>query len=131
MLILAMSGNVTNNYVGRNTESYCAFFRGSTIMLGMARGTASNATKAFALRLKATRESGGFQYASVLARAIGVESPAYRKWERGEAEPGIADLVKIQKATGVSLDFLISGMAPVIASPPIFPNQDRLQARQP
>ena len=100
-------------------------------MLGMARGTASNATKAFALRLKATRESGGFQHASALARAIGVEAPAYRKWERGEAEPGIADLVKIQRTTGVSLDFLISGIAPVGASPPIFSEVDILQASRP
>lgn len=97
-------------------------------MLDMARGTASNVTKAFALRLKATRISCEFETASAFAQVIGVESPAYRQWERGGAEPGIADLAKIQKVTGVSLDFLIAGRVPVVVSPPDFPEQPRLRA---
>lgn len=89
-------------------------------MLDMARGIASSVTKAFALRLIATRETAGYKIKADFARLLGVEPPAYRKWERGGAEPGIADLAKIQEETGVSLDFLIAGTAPVQASPPVF-----------
>ena len=121
MSLSVMRGNVTNNYAGCNTESYFGFFDGGGTMQGMARGSASNVTKAFALRLKATRISANYLRASHLALAIGVEAPAYRKWERGEAEPSVADLAKIQRMTGVSLDFLISGTAPVLTSLPAFP----------
>ncbi len=89
-------------------------------MLDMARGGSSNETKAFAFRLAATRESANYETKAEFARAIGVEPPAYRKWERGGAEPGIADLIRIQKITGVSLDFLIAGLIPVATSPPVF-----------
>ena len=121
MLDFIMPSNVTNNYARCNTESYCGFASASGTLQRMARGSSSNVTKAFAFRLKATRISADFLRASYLAQAIGVEAPAYRKWERGEAEPGIADLAKIQKMTGVSLDFLISGTAPVPVSLPVFP----------
>ena len=97
-------------------------------MLGMARGTASVVTKAFAMRLIAAREQVGYLVKADFARELGVEPPAYRKWERGEAEPGIADLAKIQQITGVSLDFLIAGTVPVQTSPPVFPETDTRQA---
>lgn len=91
----------------------------------MARGPASSDTQAFALRLRATRLECGYKDAAELARAIGVEPPAYRKWERGEAEPGIADLARIQRLTNVSLDFLIAGRVPVATSPQKFPGEKR------
>lgn len=95
-------------------------------MPDMARDKASSVTKAFALRLIATRESAGYDVKARFADDLGVPSPTYRKWERGGAEPKYADLVKIQNLTGVSLDFLIAGRAPVVASLPEF----RVSARK-
>lgn len=78
----------------------------------MSRGTASSEFKAFAMRLRAIREACGFEDAASFARALGVEPPAYRKWERGQSGPSIAQLVKIQQVTSCSLDFLIAGTVP-------------------
>ena len=96
-------------------------------MNGMARGSASADTQAFAQRLRAARESAGFATASEFAKAIGVEPPAYRKWERGEAEPGIADLARIHRQFRLSLDWLIAGSVPVSASPPGFPATQQIK----
>ena len=63
----------------------------------------------FALRLKAVRKAAGFQHMMTFARELGIEPEAYRRWERGETEPGIANLSKITEITGVSLDFLVAG----------------------
>lgn len=81
----------------------------------MARQTASVEAAAFAQRLRALREQMGYETGAEFARAIGVEPPAYRKWERGEAEPSIAYLCKIQKLTMVSLDFLVAGSVPLVS----------------
>ena len=85
---------------------------------------ASQVTKAFALRLAAIREELGYPKKAEFARKIGVEPAAYRKWERGEAEPSLAHLVRIQQLSNVSLDFLIAGR--VMPSP--FQESDRRSA---
>ena len=90
-------------------------------MIAMVKKTRSNETTAFALRLKATRVSCNFEHASHLAELLGVEGARYRKWERGEAEPSVENLAKIQEITNVSLDFLIAGRAPVYVTPQVFP----------
>lgn len=43
------------------------------------------------------------------AGALGVQEPAYGRWERGETEPGIDALARIHMVTNASLDFLIAG----------------------
>lgn len=130
MLISPMPGNVTNHYAQRNKESYCADLTTPPKIGCMTRGASSKVTKAFALRLAATRESAGYRTKAEFARALGVEPPTYRSWERGGAEPSIADLARIQEVTGVSLGFLIAGRVPVTASPPLFPDTYRRKANQ-
>jgi transcriptional regulator with XRE-family HTH domain len=70
----------------------------------------SQARAAFAARLKAARLSHGNYPNNIdLARAIGVEGETYNRWERGETEPGIANLAKLHAALGISLDWLVAG----------------------
>lgn len=73
--------------------------------------TAHQTKKLFAQRLKTARERK-FETASGFAKELGVEAETYRRWERGETEPGIADLNSILELTEVSADFLITGTLP-------------------
>ncbi len=63
----------------------------------------------FARRLKAARITAGYRSMKAFAEALGVEDETYRRWERGETEPGLARLRRISKLTSISLDILISG----------------------
>jgi DNA-binding transcriptional regulator YiaG len=78
----------------------------------MAKRPISQAAKGFPDRLRTVREGAGFKEASAFARALGVEPPAYRKWERGDSEPALAHLALIQDITRCSLDWLITGKVP-------------------
>ncbi len=77
-----MLHNVTNNYVGRNTESYCDICWRERKMSGMTRGIASKVTKAFALRLIAAREGAGYEVKRT-SRALSGWSPLHT--ENGSA----------------------------------------------
>ena len=78
----------------------------------MAKRPISQAATGFPTRLKAVREEAGYADAATFARAIGIEPPAYRKWERGQSEPALAHLAIIQELTRCSLDWLITGKVP-------------------
>ena len=51
--------------------------------------------KTFGKRLKAARERAGFASAQKFAHILGVEPHAYRKYERGAAEPNFETLTRI------------------------------------
>jgi transcriptional regulator with XRE-family HTH domain len=61
----------------------------------------------FSAQLRAARLTAGFQHQNELADAIGVEHETYRRWERGETEPGIANLRKLALKLQRSLDDLV------------------------
>lgn len=64
---------------------------------------------AFGRRLATIREAAGFETATAFADALGMSIATYSRYERGETEPGIETIQKMQALTGVSLDFLIGG----------------------
>lgn len=43
------------------------------------------------------------------AALLGLRDETYRRYERGETEPNFATLEKLRQATGVSLNFIITG----------------------
>lgn len=63
----------------------------------------------FAKRLAAARIMAGFETQEDAAKALGIESERYRRWERAETEPGLDKLVNISKIFQVSLDLLMLG----------------------
>lgn len=99
-------------------------------MAFMGRRTSSEEKMLFARRLREQRELRGFETREAFAEKIGVQPATYRQWERGGAEPGIANLVKIQRGLGVSLDYLIAGIVPGYASPPGFPEPGETPQQQ-
>ena len=50
-----------------------------------------------------------FGGASALARAIGRSDGAIRKWLRGDSEPNVSDLRAICRASGASVEWLVTG----------------------
>jgi transcriptional regulator with XRE-family HTH domain len=70
---------------------------------------ASSFRQAFARRLEAARIAAGYSSMREFAAALGIQEARYRRWEAAETEPDLAFLQKIAKATGASLDSLISG----------------------
>lgn len=77
---------------------------------------------AFADRLKLVREQAGYPSKAGFARKLGIEEARYRKWERAGSEPDLHHLCKIQRITGVSLDYLIAGLVPELMPGP-FPQK--------
>lgn len=65
----------------------------------------------FARRLKVARLRK-YSRAAQFAREIGIEEETYRRWERGETEPGLADLNTILQKLDVSADHLVTGDLP-------------------
>jgi transcriptional regulator with XRE-family HTH domain len=51
--------------------------------------------KTFGKRLKAARSRAGYESAQSFAHVLGIEPPAYRKYERGAAEPNFETLTRI------------------------------------
>jgi transcriptional regulator with XRE-family HTH domain len=86
---------------------------------------ASSLRDGFATRLKSLRIAYGEAYSpprlttAEFAALLGVEPGRYRRYERAETEPPFWLLVAIQRMTGVSLDWLVSGTgpSPVMAPP--------------
>jgi transcriptional regulator with XRE-family HTH domain len=64
---------------------------------------------AFARRLEAARVAAGYDTMRDFAEMLGIQEARYRRWEAAETEPDLEHLQKISRATGVSLDTLISG----------------------
>lgn len=90
---------------------------------------ASSLRDGFASRLKSLRIAYGEAYSrprlttAEFAALLGVEPGRYRRYERAETEPPFWLLVAIQRMTGVSLDWLVSGTgpSPIVAPPEIEP----------
>jgi transcriptional regulator with XRE-family HTH domain len=51
--------------------------------------------RTFGKRLKAARIRAGYSSAQSFAHVLGLEPPAYRKYERGAAEPNFETLTRI------------------------------------
>lgn len=66
----------------------------------------------FGRRLRAARITAGYDHASEMAKDLGVEPPAYRKYERGQSVPPLDVLAMIHDITGRSLDWLLLGEMP-------------------
>lgn len=66
----------------------------------------------FGRRLRAARISAGYEEASDFASDLGIESPRYRKYERGEIMPPLDVLDGIVRLTERSLDWLLLGKRP-------------------
>lgn len=77
----------------------------------MARTPKSTARAAFAQHLVLARRRK-YQSAAAMARALKIEEETYRRYERAETEPSIAELGRIVRELGVSADFLVLGDLP-------------------
>jgi transcriptional regulator with XRE-family HTH domain len=88
--------------------------RGAQRLAKTAEG-APPARSAFGARLRAARESKGFEHAYQFADRLGVEHETYRSWERADREPCITHLRDIALKLDVSLDYLIIGTLPGLA----------------
>ena len=94
-----------------------------------ATAPASSLRDGFATRLKLLRIAYGEAYGrprfttAEFAAMLGVEPGRYRRYERAETEPPFWLLISIQRMTGVSLDWLVSGTAPspILAPPGLEP----------
>lgn len=71
---------------------------------------AGKQTPAWAKRLEAARTLTGLSQ-TAFAKALGTYQQRYGQYETGRAEPPFNLLIKIRAMTGVSLDFIIAGVA--------------------
>lgn len=79
--------------------------------------TPESARRDFALRLKSARITAGYTSAKDAAKALNMpEAETYRRWERGETEPGIYHLGKIVEAFKCSEAFLLTGKSNGLAT---------------
>lgn len=68
--------------------------------------------RAFGRRLRAARITAGYEKASEMAEKLGITSPRYRKYERGQSLPPVDILAGIVATTGRSSDWLLLGKMP-------------------
>ena len=61
----------------------------------------------FGQRLRAARVRAGFKTAKQLADRLGLEPGSYRFYERGQAEPNLATLVRICAELSITTDYLL------------------------
>lgn len=62
-------------------------------------------------RLRLLRLSLGYKKATPFAKALGIEGPTYRTYERGENPPPYEVLGRIKELTGASADWVLYGDA--------------------
>ena len=62
---------------------------------------------AFATRLKEERVRSGFLKPSDLAEALEMDEVRYTRWERGEVDPGLGNLVRICKVLKITPNDLL------------------------
>lgn len=77
------------------------------IMPAMTTSRYDQIMRTFAKRLKRAREQAGYASAQRLASTLGIEPHAYRKYERGEAEPNFETLVRICETLRIETSFLL------------------------
>jgi transcriptional regulator with XRE-family HTH domain len=70
--------------------------------------------KAFGKRLKAARARAGYASAQSFAHVLGIEPPAYRKYERGAAEPNFETLTRICELLRVTPNDLLPHAASAV-----------------
>ena len=58
-------------------------------------------------RLRAARVRAGFKSAQQFAHRLGLEPGTYRCYERGQAEPSLANLVRICAELDITIDHLL------------------------
>lgn len=63
------------------------------------------------LRIREARESAGLSK-SALGSAVGVSHTAVANWESGEVEIKASNLMKVEKATGISFRWIMTGRGP-------------------
>jgi transcriptional regulator with XRE-family HTH domain len=64
----------------------------------------------FGRRLRSARITAGYDSAEDFADDIGIEAPAYRKYERGESQPRIDTLEDIVRLLGCDCGWLLFGL---------------------
>ena len=65
--------------------------------------------RAFGKRLRAARIMSRYETGKDFGLELGMNEPAYRKYERGLSVPPLDKLALIAEITGASLDFLLLG----------------------
>lgn len=65
----------------------------------------------FEKRLKAKRKKTGLKQYE-LAEKIGVTTPAYNRWERGEKRPQFENIILLAEALECTIDELMTGATP-------------------
>ncbi len=63
--------------------------------------------KTFGVKLRAARINAGYRTAREFAEHMGIEPPAYRKYERGDASPNLTTLTRLCQALAVSPNELL------------------------
>lgn len=63
--------------------------------------------RTFAKRLKKAREAKGYVSAQQFAGQLGMEPHAYRKYERGDAEPNFETLMRICDLLDIEVSYLL------------------------
>lgn len=66
-------------------------------------------THGLARRIRLARERAGFDRQTALAQTLGVDASYVSRWERGVVVPGAESLVSLADATGVTVDWLLTG----------------------
>lgn len=63
--------------------------------------------KTFGVVLRSARRQKGYKSAQKFAEKMGIEAPTYRKYERGETEPGFETLTRICAELGITPNDLL------------------------
>jgi transcriptional regulator with XRE-family HTH domain len=70
------------------------------------------ARRAIGARIEAARSACGLSNASAFGREVGVKPDTVYRWERGELVPSIFTLHSVASVTGVTMEWLVSGVEP-------------------
>lgn len=77
------------------------------MLLAMTTSRYDQIMRTFAKRLKQAREAAGYASAQKLAARLGLDPHAYRKYERGDAEPNFETLLRICETLNVETNYLL------------------------
>lgn len=75
----------------------------------MAADDTPEARQAIGARIREAREACGYANASIFADDIGVRQNTVYRYERGEIVPSIFSLYRVARATGVTMEWLLTG----------------------
>lgn len=84
---------------------------------------ASSSLPSFAAKLRAARILAGYVTAAEFASALEIEAETYRRYERGETDPSLANLVKIAELTKQPYSLLLASqdVMPILRTDPVGP----------